>query len=250
MFEESTKTLIESNYELKNNGDNFIDSFVTKSSKQNSEDEVSGQNQNKHQNSKKLKYRAELDGLRAIAVTSVVFYHAGFKLFKGGYVGVDVFFVLSGFLMSSIILRENEAGKFTLRAFYERRARRILPMLMLTLIISYIPAYLLLTRDELRFFIKSSFYSSIAGSNIFYSKTTRGYFDTSSDLIPLIHTWTLGVEEQFYVIIPLIFIIFWRLGKYFVCSIIATIAIVSFCLTRFYAFNSIQRFYLLYTRYL
>jgi peptidoglycan/LPS O-acetylase OafA/YrhL len=196
-----------------------------------------------------VNYRAELDGVRAIAILSVMCYHAGFSIFKGGYVGVDVFFVLSGFLMSSIILRESEENIFTLRAFFERRARRIIPMLTVTLLVSYIPAYVFRVDDKFfTFFTKSAFYSSIALSNIFYANTTRGYFDTSSDLIPLIHTWTLGVEEQFYFIIPLIFILFWRLGKKFVCFVIFVMAIGSF----FYAVvtsNPIEKFYMLHTRY-
>jgi peptidoglycan/LPS O-acetylase OafA/YrhL len=195
-----------------------------------------------------INYRAELDGMRAIAILSVLCYHAGFSLFKGGYVGVDVFFVLSGYLMSSIILRESEANEFTLRAFYERRARRILPMLILTLLVSYIPALVFRLDDKFAtFFAKSAFYSSIAVSNIFYASTTRGYFDTSSDLIPLIHTWTLGVEEQFYFIIPLIFILFWRFGKKFVGKVIILMAIGSFYLT-FVTSNPIEKFYMLHTR--
>jgi peptidoglycan/LPS O-acetylase OafA/YrhL len=195
-----------------------------------------------------LTYRPELDGLRAIAVLSVLCYHAKFSLFRGGYVGVDVFFVLSGFLMSSIILREMEENKFTLRAFYERRARRILPMLMFTLFVSYVPACIFLVDNNFAFFTKSAFFSSVAVSNIFYSKTTKGYFDTSTDFIPLVHTWTLGVEEQFYVVIPLIFIFIWRFGKYYVCGVVAVLAIGSFYLT-FLPLNSIQKFYMLHTRY-
>ena len=193
-----------------------------------------------------IQYRPELDGLRAIAVLSVIFYHAGFSLFKGGYVGVDVFFVLSGYLMSSIILKEMESGKFTLRAFYERRARRILPMLMVTLFVSYIPAYWLMIQKEFAFFTKSAFYSSIAVANIFYSSTTKGYFDTSTEYLPLVHTWTLGVEEQFYVVIPVIFMIFWRFGKRMVFCVIAVLALASFY-TTLLPINSIHKFYLLYS---
>jgi peptidoglycan/LPS O-acetylase OafA/YrhL len=195
-----------------------------------------------------LKYRAELDGLRAIAVLSVLFYHAKFSLFKGGFVGVDVFFVLSGFFMSSIILQELEENKFTLRAFYERRVRRIFPMLIFTIFISYGPAYLFMEDDNFVYFTKSAFYSSVAVSNIFYSKTTKGYFDTSTDFIPLIHTWTLGVEEQFYVIITLIFILTWRFGKFYVCGVVLILTIGSFYLT-FLPLNSVRKFYMLHTRY-
>jgi peptidoglycan/LPS O-acetylase OafA/YrhL len=194
-----------------------------------------------------LTYRPELDGLRAVAVLSVIFYHAGFSLFKGGYVGVDVFFVLSGYLMSSIILKEMESAKFTLQAFYERRARRILPMLLFTIFACYLPAYRYMIPKEFAFFTKSAFYSSIAVSNIFYSTTTKGYFDTSTDYIPLVHTWTLGVEEQFYVIIPLVFLVFWRFGKFYVCGMIVLLTLCSLFTTTL-QIDSIRKFYLLYTR--
>jgi peptidoglycan/LPS O-acetylase OafA/YrhL len=195
-----------------------------------------------------LKYRPELDGLRSIAILSVVFYHAGFTLLRGGFVGVDVFFVMSGYLMTTIIKNETESSVFTLKRFYERRARRIPPMLFFTLLVSYIPAQKYMIGKEFLFFSKSAFYSSIGISNILYSSTTRGYFDTTSHLLPLVHTWTLGVEEQFYVIIPLLFIVFWRFRKTAVFGVILTLAFISFYLT-FAVMNRIQSFYMLYTRF-
>jgi peptidoglycan/LPS O-acetylase OafA/YrhL len=201
-----------------------------------------------NQFSSKLKYRPELDGLRAIAVISVILFHAGFEVFKGGFVGVDMFFVLSGYLMTSIIQRETKAQSFTIQNFYERRARRILPMLLFTISISYLPAAFYMTDSEYTFFTKSAFYSSIGVANIFYSTTTKGYFDTSTDLIPLIHTWTLGVEEQFYVIIPLIFLIFGPFGEKMIISVLYLFTILSFFST-FLTANTILSYYLLHTRF-
>jgi peptidoglycan/LPS O-acetylase OafA/YrhL len=167
-------------------------------------------------------HRPELDGLRCIAVLAVIFFHAGFALFKGGFVGVDVFFVISGYLMTSIILKESSNGQFTLAQFYERRARRILPMLFATLIGCLFPAYWYMTDTDLAFFVKSVAYSSVGTSNFLFAKTTFGYYDIDTSLIPLVHTWTLAVEEQFYVIIPLIFICLWRFGRTTVLVTICT----------------------------
>jgi peptidoglycan/LPS O-acetylase OafA/YrhL len=112
--------------------------------------------------------------LLAIAVLSVFFFHAGFSLFPGGFVGVDVFFVLSGYLMTSIIRKETQAKTFTIHRFYERRARRIIPMLLFTIAISYFPAYLFMVNSEFKFFTKSALYSSLGVTNILYSTTTNG----------------------------------------------------------------------------
>ena len=197
-----------------------------------------------------LKYRPEIDGLRCIAVLAVIFYHAGFKaLFKGGFVGVDVFFVISGYLMTSIILSEIEAGEFTLQGFYERRARRILPMLYLTLLIFYLPAYYCMIEKNFNFFKQSVSWSSIGASNFLFARTTRGYFDANTDFIPLVHTWTLGVEEQFYFLISLIFFAFWRFGKATVLNVLISLASVSFTLTFMKELNALYKFYMLYSRF-
>jgi peptidoglycan/LPS O-acetylase OafA/YrhL len=195
-----------------------------------------------------MSYRPELDGLRAVAVLAVIFYHAGFSFCRGGYVGVDIFFVLSGYLMTSIILKETENNEFTLIRFYVRRVRRILPMLYFTISISYIPAYKYLFDKEFVHFTKSAFLASVGLSNFFFATTTNGYFDTKTDLLPLVHTWTLGVEEQFYVIIPLLFILFRKLDRMAIMSSIVTLALASFYLT-FVNTNSIHKFYMLHTRF-
>lgn len=155
-------------------------------------------------------HRKEIDGLRAIAVLSVVFCHAGFAVFAGGFVGVDVFFVISGYLITSIILRELAAGTFSLRRFYERRARRILPALFLMLAVCLPLAWWWLWPADFRDFAKSLVYVVLFASNIHFFKEI-GYFAPDVELRPLLHTWSLGVEEQYYILFPLIVMFVWRL---------------------------------------
>jgi peptidoglycan/LPS O-acetylase OafA/YrhL len=193
-------------------------------------------------------YRPELDGLRAIAILAVIFYHAEFTFCTGGFVGVDVFFVLSGYLMTSIISRESQNNEFSVMKFYERRIRRILPMLYSTIALFYYPAYKYLSDKEFLYFTKSSFLASFGLSNFLFASTTNGYFDTNTDLIPLIHTWTLGVEEQFYAVIPLVFACSWRFGRSTLIVVIASLALISFTLT-FIVVNPVYKFYMLYTRF-
>ena len=131
-------------------------------------------------------YRPDIDGLRAIAVLSVILYHAGIEIFKGGFVGVDIFFVISGFLITSIILKEIRTGKFSISKFYERRARRILPALTTVILISIPFAIFLLPPEDLNSFAKSSISSLTFWSNFQFSLET-GYFDTPGEYKPLLH---------------------------------------------------------------
>lgn len=156
-------------------------------------------------------HRKEIDGLRAVAVLSVVFCHAGFSAFAGGFVGVDVFFVISGYLITSIILRELAAGTFSLRRFYERRARRILPALFVVLAVCLPLAWLWLWPSDFRDFAKSLVYVVLFASNIHFFKEI-GYFEPDVELRPMLHTWSLGVEEQYYILFPLLLLLAWRLG--------------------------------------
>lgn len=159
-----------------------------------------------------MEYRSEIDGLRAVAVLPVIFFHAGFSLFSGGFVGVDVFFVISGFLITSIILHEKDAGTFTFASFYERRARRILPALFLVITASSMAAWVWLPPSELKAFAQSAAATSLFLSNVWFYLTS-GYFSTSAELKPLLHTWSLAVEEQYYVLFPILFTLLWPLGK-------------------------------------
>lgn len=169
-------------------------------------------------------YRPEVDGLRALAVLPVVLYHAGVPLFSGGFVGVDVFFVISGYLITSIILAELAQGEFSLVRFYERRARRILPALTVMMLACLPMAWLWLDPLDLKAFAKSLVAVPLFSSNVLFWMES-GYFDGEADLKPLIHTWTLGVEEQYYVLIPLWLMLTWRLGLRFrVLSLVAVAA--------------------------
>jgi peptidoglycan/LPS O-acetylase OafA/YrhL len=150
-----------------------------------------------------VKYRSEIDGLRSVAVLPVILFHAGVQGFSGGFVGVDVFFVISGFLITRIIADEMEAGRFSIWRFYERRARRILPALAVVILCCLPFAWAWMTPSQLDHFAKSIAATSLFASNLYFLKTT-GYFFPSSEELPLLHTWSLAVEEQFYIVMPLL----------------------------------------------
>lgn len=175
-------------------------------------------------------YRKEIDGLRALAVIPVILFHGGIEWFSGGYVGVDVFFVISGYLITSIILKEKEAGSFTIAGFYERRARRILPALFFVLLACLPFAWFWLLPHELKDFGKSIIAVSLFASNFLFWKESD-YFAADAESLPLLHTWSLAVEEQFYVIFPLLMILFWALGKRWLVGIIGLIGLLSLGLT-------------------
>jgi peptidoglycan/LPS O-acetylase OafA/YrhL len=146
-------------------------------------------------------YRPEIDGLRAVAVLPVVLYHAGLAGFDGGFVGVDVFFVISGFLITSILKREIDAGRFSLLGFYERRARRIVPALFVMSAVTAYVAYRLLPPEQVVEVGKGLVAVALFVSNIYFW-AHAGYWDAAAREHPLLHTWSLGVEEQFYIVFP------------------------------------------------
>lgn len=148
-----------------------------------------------------LGYRREIDGLRAVAVLAVVLFHAGVPGFGGGYVGVDVFFVISGYLITRIILNDLANGSFSLGSFYARRARRILPALFLVLAACLPVAWLTLQPTDLADFGQSLLATVLFGSNLLFA-FRDSYFDVGAELNPLLHTWSLSVEEQFYLVFP------------------------------------------------
>lgn len=176
-----------------------------------------------------MKYRPEIDGLRAIAVLPVILFHAGFTIFSGGFVGVDVFFVLSGFLITSIILQEKEAGTFTIANFYKRRARRVLPALFLVIFACLPFAWLWMLPSQMEDFANSILMVLIFGSNFHFWKSS-GYFAEAADEKPLLHTWSLAVEEQYYLFFPLLIIALWRNKKQTIPYVIAAGLLISFTL--------------------
>ena len=157
----------------------------------------------------KLNYRPEIDGLRALAVTAVILYHAqiylyGVNYFKGGFIGVDIFFVISGYLISSIILKELKiSGKFSFKIFYERRARRILPALFFVMLVSLPFAWKFLLPSDYLDYAKSVLFSLGFASNFYFYFTGLEYGSVEGILKPFLHTWSLSVEEQFYIFFPL-----------------------------------------------
>ena len=173
-----------------------------------------------------FKYRPEIDGLRAIAVFSVILFHAGLNLFKGGFVGVDVFFVISGYLITSIILTNLDNKDFSTMYFYERRARRILPTLIITIFFSLIISFFLFSSKDLIFFSKSVISSLTFWSNLQFHNEAD-YFAKTSEFKPLLHTWSLSIEEQFYIIFPLIVLFFISIKKKFLNIFIITVFFMS-----------------------
>lgn len=151
-------------------------------------------------------YRPEIDGLRALAILPVILFHAGFGQFSGGYVGVDVFFVISGYLITTILLNETRSGSFSLTRFYERRARRIMPALFVVLLACIPFAWALLIPRDLEDFAQSIASTIVFSSNILFWKES-GYFESANELKPLLHTWSLAVEEQYYIFFPLLLVL-------------------------------------------
>jgi|GEM_PF-1471940 len=166
-----------------------------------------------------MKYRPEIDGLRAIAVLSVIIYHAEFTFLgidwaTGGYIGVDIFFVISGYLITKLILLELEASNsFSFLNFYERRARRILPMLLTIIVISIPFAWDWMLPSQFVEFCKSVVSSILFSSNFFFYFAQTEYGADSSLMKPFLHTWSLGIEEQFYIVFPIFLILFRRFFK-------------------------------------
>ena len=173
-----------------------------------------------------MKYRREIDGLRALAVVPVILFHAGFSVFGGGFVGVDVFFVISGYLITTIILEQIGQGSFSLLGFYERRARRILPALYFVMLFTLPLAWLTMIPSEMTEYSKSLIAVPLFVSNIIFW-LDAGYFQTASELKPLLHTWSLAVEEQYYVLFPLFMLLAWKWCKQWIGLLLLAVALVS-----------------------
>ncbi|MBP6924079.1 MAG: acyltransferase [Candidatus Pacebacteria bacterium] len=176
-------------------------------------------------------YRPDIDGLRALAVIPVILFHLKIAGFGGGFIGVDIFFVISGYLITSIIMREIREERFSMVRFWERRILRILPALFFVLVVTTIASYfvILFPTDFI------SFGQSLAAQglfivNIFFMRT-GDYFAAPAETIPLLHTWSLAVEEQFYIVFPILLVIIYKLSKKAVIPVVALIGLVSFVLS-------------------
>lgn len=157
-------------------------------------------------------YRREIDGLRAIAVMAVIVAHSGLGWLPGGFAGVDVFFVISGYLITGILLRELASDSFSFRRFYARRARRILPALFVMLAVCWVAAAFLMTPSQFKDHALAQASTVIFLSNAYFW-SLFGYFSPNAAEQPLLHTWSLAVEEQFYLLFPLLLLLLWRLGR-------------------------------------
>jgi len=195
-----------------------------------------------------MNYRSEIDGLRALAVLAVIFFHAGFESFSGGFVGVDIFFVISGYLITAIILADIEQGKFSIFKFYERRARRILPALFVVMLACIPFAWLLLSPSDLTSFSKTLSTVPLFISNFFFW-SEGGYFEAAAELKPLLHTWSLAVEEQYYVLFPLFMMFFWKLARRYMLITLGLVFLASLGLAQWAAYaKPVAAFYLLPAR--
>ncbi len=177
-----------------------------------------------------MEYRREIDGLRSLAVIPVIFFHAGIDAFRGGFVGVDVFFVISGYLITTLILQEKREGRFSIANFYERRVRRILPVLTFVMLCCLPFALWLMLPGQLISFSNSVISVALFISNFLFW-TESGYFRDASEVKPLLHTWSLAVEEQYYLLFPLLLIVAWRLGTRRLVYLILATAIASLALS-------------------
>ena len=194
------------------------------------------------------KYRADIDGLRAVAVLQVLAYHVDIHRLRGGFVGVDVFFVISGFLISSIILSDLDSSRFSLIGFYERRIRRIFPALVAMLLGTAVLAYKFCLPTEFVAFAKSLLAATFSVSNVLFLHQS-GYFDAPARMKPLLHTWSLGVEEQFYVFLPLFLIVVRRVFAKRQVLMVGVVALLSFAVSVIGTFRSHDAtFYLAPTR--
>jgi peptidoglycan/LPS O-acetylase OafA/YrhL len=194
-------------------------------------------------------YRDDIDGLRAICIVAVVMFHAGFGDWSGGYIGVDVFFVISGFLITSMIAREMNEGRFSLLGFYERRARRLLAATIPVIVFTTLFAWVFYTTDVFLAYAQSLLAFAAYVSNWYFLAVT-GYFATSAETMPLLHTWSLAVEEQFYLIFPALLLLLGR-RRSVVVPVLAVIAVLSlaYAQVELNAGNHDRAFFSLFSRF-
>lgn len=196
-----------------------------------------------------MRYRKEIDGLRAVAVVPVILFHAGVGAFAGGFVGVDVFFVISGYLITTLILAEREAGTFSLAAFYERRARRILPALFVVLGACVGLAWLYLLPAEMKAFGQGVTAAAGFVANLFFVVKRDDYFGLQSDGNPLLHLWSLSVEEQYYLLFPVFLLLAWKLGRPRIALLLGVAAAASLAAAQWASAHApLAAFFLLPTR--
>jgi peptidoglycan/LPS O-acetylase OafA/YrhL len=191
-------------------------------------------------------YRTDIDGLRAIAIIPVILFHLGYL--SNGYLGVDIFFVISGYLITGLVFNEVEENKFSVLKFYERRIRRIIPLVLFTTLIAFILGLIFMLPDDLENLCQSVFASNFSANNILMKITSADYWAVKNDYKPLMHTWSLGIEEQFYLLYPVIFFFLKGAKKKFILPLLIFLTILS--LTAFFKSTNISsKFYFLQYRF-
>jgi len=195
-------------------------------------------------------YRADIDGLRAVAVLSVLLYHVEISLFSGGFVGVDIFFTISGFLITNIVLKGLSNDSFSFKSFYIKRAARLLPAYLVVLFFVTLSGWFILAPLAFKGLLQSALASTVFSSNFYFLFFHGGYFATSAHELPLLHTWSLAVEEQFYIIMPALLYLWVKLKNsrtqlvYFLIALVGSI-FVSYLLT---SINQSAAYYLVFSR--
>jgi peptidoglycan/LPS O-acetylase OafA/YrhL len=191
-------------------------------------------------------YRTDIDTLRAVSVIAVILFHLGF--ISNGYLGVDVFFVISGYLITGIVFNETQNGEFSILKFYERRIRRIFPLVILITIIAFCLGCIFMLPDDLENLCQSIIASNFSGNNILMKITSEDYWALKNDFKPLMHTWSLGIEEQFYLIFPLIFYFFNGTRLKYIVPVLISLTIISLFLF-LNSTNSSAKFYYIQYRF-
>ncbi|NQY42105.1 MAG: acyltransferase [Legionellales bacterium] len=187
-----------------------------------------------------FKYRPDIDGLRAIAILSIIIYHMNDSLITGGFIGVDIFFVISGYLISLQTFKEINYNTWSIKEFYRRRIKRIIPALfVLIMIVLAFSQQLMLPSDAIKA-AKSSLWALFSAANFyFWLHLDTSYFAPASTEVPLLHLWTIGVEEQFYLFWPFITLFIYKMNKkYMFFSILIVLAITSFIFSEWFYFTS------------
>ena len=171
-------------------------------------------------------YRADIDGLRAIAVLLVIFNHVGLSFFSGGYIGVDIFFVISGYLITLILTHDIQCKRFSIARFYKKRVVRLAPAYFTVLSVVSIIAWQVMLPGDLTQYFDSVMYATLLMANIYMRNEVGDYFSQDAEGIPLLHLWSLGVEEQFYIFWPLLLLLFvGKVSRKYTWAIITTLIV-------------------------